>query len=251
MTPGDHIYRSGPRDNDLTYFRVVYKETDLHIGVRKDRFSTELVAQVQALVRDLRNQLDTYALADPEFIRTLAPHSPGASAPPVARAMAAAAAIAGVGPMAAVAGAFADRVGRQLARFSKEVIVENGGDIYLKSTRRRRIGVYAGDSPFTGRLAVEIPARLTPLGVCTSSGMVGHAFSMGRADAVVILAGTAALADAAATAAANLVTAPEQVDRATEFAMSLDGVMGALALKDQRLAAQGHIKLIPLDKAPG
>lgn len=248
MSPEEtHVYRLGLRGNDLVYFQAVYKETDLYIGLRKDRFSADLAARVRDLVRTLRDRLDAYAAVDPEFLRTLKPYPPSLSAPAIAREMAAAAGKAGVGPMAAVAGAFADRVGALLTRFSGEVIVENGGDIFLKSTRPRRIGVFAGDSPFTGRLAVEIPAHHTPLGVCTSSGTVGHAFSKGRADAVVILAATAALADAVATAAANLVAGPEHVDRATDFALSVEGVTGALAIKADRLAAQGHVKLVPVE----
>lgn len=251
MTESDRVYRLGLRENDLFYFQVVYKETDLYIGIRKDRFLPEIAARVDSEVHILRNQLDAYMRLDPEFFRTLRPYDPKPSAPPAALEMAAAARKAGVGPMAAVAGVFADHVGRELTRFSRDVIIENGGDIFLKSSRRRRIGIFAGDSPFSGRLAVEIPAHLTPLGICTSSGAVGHSFSMGKADAVVILAATATLADAVATAAANLVTGPEYVDRAVGFAMSIEGVTGALAIMGELLAAKGQIKLVPTDKAPG
>ncbi len=123
--------------------------------------------------------------------------------------MAAAAQTAGVGPMAAVAGAIAECVGRELLEFSPEVIVENGGDIFLKVSHRRTVGIFAGDSPLTGRIGIQIEARDTPLGVCTSSGTVGHSLSFGRADAVVVLAPAAALADAAATAIGNRVSRKE------------------------------------------
>lgn len=251
MPPSDRVYRLGLRENDLVYFQVVYKETDLQIGVRKDRFSPDLAARVDAGIRALRGELETYMRDDPEFFRTLRPYAPAPSAPEIAREMAEAGRKAGVGPMAAVAGVFAERIGRQLARFSRDVIIENGGDIYLKSTRRRRVGIFAADSPFSGRLAVEIPAHLTPLGICTSSGVVGHSLSFGKADAVVVLAASAALADAVATAAANLVTAPEYIGRATGFAMGIEGVTGALAIWDDRLSVQGEVKLVPVNEAPG
>jgi ApbE superfamily uncharacterized protein (UPF0280 family) len=241
----------GLRENDLAYFQVVYKETDLYIGVRSDRFTPELAKRTESLVRELRGRLERYIGEDPGFLHTLKPYTPAAAAPEIAHEMAAAARLAGVGPMAAVAGAFAARVGRELSRFSKEVLVENGGDIFLKSSCRRLIGVFAADSPFTGRVALEIPSNMTPLGICTSSGVVGHSLSLGKADAVVVLAASAALADAVATAAANLVSGPEEVYRATEFASQVPGVLGVLSIKGDRLAAWGKIKLVPVDAGHG
>jgi ApbE superfamily uncharacterized protein (UPF0280 family) len=88
----------------------------------------------------------------------------------------------GVGPMAAVAGAIAESVGKELLPYSDEVIVENGGDIFLKTSKERFIGVYAGKSKFTKKIAFSILPDETPLGVCTSSGTVGHSLSFGYAD---------------------------------------------------------------------
>ena len=107
---------------------------------------------------------------------------------------------AGVGPMAAVAGAIAECVGRELLAFSPEIIIENGGDIYLKCLKKRVVGIFAGKSPLTGKIGLEIDAKDTPLGVCTSSGTVSHSLSFGKADAAVAIAPSATLADAAATA---------------------------------------------------
>ena len=129
----------------------------------------------------------------------------------------------GVGPMASVAGAIAEFVGNELSAYSAEVIVENGGDIYLKSLEKRIIGVYAGESPLTGKLGLEIDGEDTPLGVCTSSGTVGHSLSFGKADAVIVLSKSATLADAAATAIGNLVAQPEDITRGVEFAEGTDG----------------------------
>jgi len=100
--------------------------------------------------------------------------------------------------MATVAGAMADLVSKDLLKLSKEVIVENGGDIYLASSRERTIGIYAGDSPFSLKIGIVISPDQTPLGVCTSSGTVGPSLSFGKANAVCILSKSSALADAAA-----------------------------------------------------
>jgi hypothetical protein len=126
------------------------------------------------------------------------------------------------------------------------VIVENGGDIYIRSGRVRKIGIFAGESPFTNRVALEIQPHQTPLGVCTSSGTVGHSLSLGRADAVVILAPSAPLADAVATAAGNLVQDERDLEKAVNFALGIKSVTGALAIKNDQLAAAGKIKLVPM-----
>ncbi|MCL6638098.1 MAG: UPF0280 family protein [Firmicutes bacterium] len=242
----ERFYREQYRQEDLLYFQVVVRETDLSIGVRRERFSPELARWVEGLVREQRSLLEEYIERDRIFLHTLEPHAVLPGAPPIAAGMARAASAAGVGPMAAVAGAFAQHVGRALAARSKDVIVENGGDIYLKSTRKRRIGIFAGRSPLSNRLALEVRPEDTPLGICTSSGTVGPSLSLGRADAAVILSPSAVLADAVATAAANLVRDPGDVERAAAFALKIEGITGAVIIKDDRLAACGNLKLLPL-----
>ena len=119
-----------------------------------------------------------------------------------------------VGPMAAVAGAIAEHVGKELLPFSREVIVENGGDIFLRIIKARSIGVYAGEtSPFSGKIGLEISPEQTPLGICASSGTVGHSLSFGGSDACIVLSHSTALADAAATAIANLIGYADDIPR--------------------------------------
>jgi ApbE superfamily uncharacterized protein (UPF0280 family) len=149
----------------------------------------------------------------------------------------------GVGPMAAVAGAVAEYVGRELLTFSPEIIVENGGDIFLKILRQRTVGIYAGDSPLTGKIGLEINPRETPLGVCTSSGTVGHSLSFGKADAAVIIAASATLADAAATAIGNRVNRPEDVAGAIQFGKGINGLKGIVIIIGESVGAWGDVKL--------
>ncbi|MEW6771796.1 MAG: UPF0280 family protein [Bacillota bacterium] len=238
-------YRALFQEDDLAHFEVKVKETDLHIGVRAERFDPDLVWLVEKTVKEERKRLEAYIEKDPVFLKTLVPHHLLPNAPTLAAAMADAAAAAGVGPMAAVAGAFADLVGRLLTRYSRDVVVENGGDIYLKSTRKRRVGIFAGESPLSNRVAIEIPPEMTPLGVCTSSGTVGHSLSLGRADAAVILAASATLADAVATATGNLVQTAADIEKALAFARTIPGVTGAVIVVGDHLAAWGKLKLVP------
>lgn len=148
--------------------------------------------------------------------------------------------------MAAVAGAYAETVGRELVKASREVIVENGGDIFLASRKKRRVGVFAGASPFSGKLAVEIEPTRTPLGICTSSGTVGPSLSFGRADAAMIVAVSAALADAAASAAGNAVVTVADIPKGIDAVCGLKGIHGVLIIKDDKMGAWGDIKLVPV-----
>lgn len=247
MTRGEErTYRLLNRQKDLAFFRVVVRETDLDIGVPEKKLNTVLVEKVRGKVLAVRKQLEDYLATDHRFIQAMSPYSPPPSAPEIALQMAREAAKAGVGPMAAVAGAFSEMVGRFLSLYTDEVIVENGGDIYLRSSRPRTIGIFAARSPFSNRIGLQIKPYQTPLGICTSSGVIGHSVSMGKADAVVVLAPSVPLADAVATAAGNLVKNSEEVQNAVEFALTVPGVRGALAIKGDKLSAAGDIEIKPI-----
>lgn len=238
-------YRLQHRQEDLIHFQVVVKETDLDVGVRKEIFNEELVRLVEKLVREYREEIESYIVKDPNFLKSLSPCALKPGAPPLAVAMAEAAKAAGVGPMAAVAGALSEAVGRNLLRRSRDVIVENGGDIYLRSRRIRTIGIFAGQSVFSQRVALEIHPGDTPAGICTSSGTVGHSLSYGCADAVVIVSSSAPLADAVATATGNMIRSYADLEQAVDFAVSIPDISGAMVIKDNKLAAKGNIKLVP------
>lgn len=246
MNYTERNYRLRHRQDDLIHFQVAIKETDLDIGVRKERFTPELVKWTESLIEECRQPLEDYIKKEPGFLKALTPYEVPKDAPDIVKEMADAGRMAGVGPMAAVAGAVSECVGRSLAKRSRDVIVENGGDIYLRTGKIRYIGVFAGESPLSNRLALEIRPENTPLGICTSSGTVGHSLSFGKADAVVILAPSTALADAVATATGNLVQNGGDLDKALEFAATIKGVSGVLIIKGDRLAAWGHIKLLPV-----
>jgi uncharacterized protein len=237
-------YRDWSKDRDLVSFNVMVKETDLYIRARR-----HLKNQAFEIVQRQRSSLENYIARHPGFLAALEPFPVGDDAPAIVRAMAEAAAKVNVGPMAAVAGAFAEFVGRDLLKYSPEVIVENGGDIFLKSTKSRLVGVYAGeDSPLTGRVALKIEPLDTPLGVCTSSGTVGHSLSFGKADAVVVLSRSTALADAAATAIGNIVKEETDVQKALDYARSVKGLVGAAVIINDKMGVWGKINLIRRDR---
>lgn len=237
-------YRHWIKDSSLIAFTVTVKETDLYIRARR-RLELEALASV---LRH-RTPLEEYIATHPSFLHSLEPITVEETAPHIVKEMAIAGEKAGVGPMAAVAGAIAEAVGRDLLTFTSEVIVENGGDIFLKITRQRLVGIYAGNSPLTGKIALKILPRETPLGVCTSSGTVGHSLSFGTADAAIALSPSAALADAAATALGNRVRTAEDIPQALKWAQSVPGLVGAVIIKDDKLGAWGKVRLVPVKTA--
>ena len=235
-------YRHWVKDNDLVSFQVVLKETDLFL-----RAQSNLKRETLRAIQECRASLERYVEFHPSFLTALEPIAVAEDAPEIVREMAEAGQRAGVGPMAAVAGAIAESVGRELMRFSPEVIVENGGDIFLSILKSRSVGVYAAQSPLTGKIALQIETEETPLGICTSSGTVGHSLSFGRADAVIAVSPSAAVADAAATAIGNLIKDVADIPKGIDFAQGIQGLTGVLIIKDDKLGLWGKVKICKVD----
>lgn len=234
-------YRNLVRTDDLVKFEVVVKETDLLVRAERN-FSQE----TRESVMKYRYQLETYIAMNPGFQQNLVPVADDPYAPEIIRQMIQTSQRAGVGPMATVAGAMADLVSKDLLRLSKEVIVENGGDIYLASSKERTIGIYAGDSPLSLKIGIVISPDETPLGICTSSGTVGPSLSFGKADAVCILSKSSAFADAAATAVGNVVKEKNDISLGLGKAREIDGVLGTLIIIQEKMGVWGKIKLTRL-----
>ena len=235
-------YRHWIKDKGLVSFNATVKETDLYIRARRN-----LRAKALEAIAKCRTPLEKYIESHPLFLSSLEPCSVDENAPSIVREMAQAAEIVGVGPMAAVAGAIAEAVGKSLLAYSPEVIVENGGDIFMQISKTSLIGIYAGESsPFTGKIALEIGPEETPLGICTSSETVGHSLSLGTADAIIVLSHSTALADAAATAIGNSVKIVEDITQVIERAQIINGLTGVVIIKDDKMGVWGKVKIISL-----
>lgn len=237
MSYQPRIYRKDSTSPDLVGFGVCVAQTDLYIQAE-----TDLTDEVLAAVRDARQEIETHIALRPEFATALRPLAPPSHATELMRAMYQASQRAGVGPMAAVAGAIAEFVGRRLLARSHQVIVENGGDIFLATHVPRVVAIHAGRSPLTGRLGLSIPGDQT-LGVCTSSGSIGPSLSTGQAQAAVVVADDTAFADAAATAIGNRVKGIEDCAAALDWVKRLEGVRGAVVIYEETLAVWGEFEL--------
>ena len=237
----ERVYRKTVNAGDLVSFNVMVKETDLWVSADKN-----LEKETRDLIFDYRYQLETYILSHPEFATTLLPFKEDAYAPPVVREMIDVTRDLGVGSMASVAGAIAQHVGYGLLRFTDQVIVENGGDIFLKANRPVTVSILAGSSPLSERFGLLIPENSMPMGVCSSSGTVGHSLSLGITDVVCLLSPSAARADGAATAIGNMVRIKKGIEKVADRASEIPGIVGGVIIVGDRMATWGDIELVEL-----
>jgi len=250
------FYRDLFKGNSLKFFNICVFETDLSIGVSENYCNFENSCNFESstentiiyrtalrTVRKYRQQIQEYIKIHPEFLTSLEPIVPKPGAALIVQKMCEAAQKASVGPMAAVAGAIAELTGYELLKYSDEVIVENGGDIFIKTGTARKIGIYAGNSPLSEKLALRILPEQTPAGVCTSSGTVGHSLSFGKADAVVIISRDTFLADAVATSTGNKVKTTDDIEYALNYASKIAGILGTVIIIGDKIGAWGDIEL--------
>jgi len=226
-------------------FEVKYLETDLWIGINTSSFKEEMKETAFNKVKELRTKLDAYILEEPFFKKSLKPFKPKETAPSEAKEMAAATEIAGVGPMAAVAGLFAREIGEILLQnFSiEEMVIENGGDIFALVKNELVLSVFAGESPLSERIGLVIPAKTGKIGICTSAGTVGPSLSFGKADAVVVICEDAVLADAFATAFGNKVKSPNDVEKVINQSEKYPEILSLLIICEDKIGIRGEYEM--------
>jgi hypothetical protein len=237
-------YRRRVRGDGVVSFPVSLKESDLLISVDRESYSPELPEYALSLLAGIRRELEQYITRDQKFRRALIPHPLLPGAPRIARLMAAAARRAGVGPMAAVAGAVSEVLGRKLLPMAKEIIVENGGDIYFHTQHPIRVGVFAGPSVLSNKVTLMVSSGSRGRGVCTSSSTVGPSLSFGCADAAVVISHSAALADAAASTLGNIVQGEEDISPALEKVHKIKGILGTAVILGDKLGVMGDVELV-------
>lgn len=239
-------YRQSISGDGLISARVCVGETDLHILA--DREVREVAYE---LIVRYRMQIEAHIAKEPLFLSSLVPLPQATVAPPIIREMLQAGIDAGVGPMAAVAGAMARYVGMGLvADGAEEIIVENGGDIFLHRHKDCIAAIFAGQSPLSYNVGIRIKRENMPCGVCTSSGTIGHSLSFGDADSVTVLADSVSLADAVATRLGNEVGrgrgGKDGVNRALKCASNFPAIRGVVVICNEVMGAAGDVELVRL-----
>ncbi|MDP2923524.1 MAG: UPF0280 family protein [Candidatus Omnitrophota bacterium] len=240
------FYRDWVRQKDLHLAHIMDKETDLQILTNKPIDKDFLKERI----RQYRWDIENYIIKERRFLTSLKPIEVELNAPEIVKEMTQAAKLANVGPMASIAGAIAEFLGKDLLEKGyKDVLIENGGDIFLATRKTRIIGIYAGKSKLWQNLSLKIKPKDTPLGICASSGTIGHSLSFGCADSVVILSKSASLADAVATATANRINSKEDLSSALDFSRSIKGICGAAIIFRNNLASWGKVEFVKFKNA--
>jgi ApbE superfamily uncharacterized protein (UPF0280 family) len=235
------FYRDWVKSKGLYQARIAVKETDLQILT--DKPVNEIF--VRERINLYRRDIEGYIAKDRRFLTSLKPLAVERNAPPIVRRMSGAAERVNVGPMAAVAGAIAEFLGKDLLRKGyRDIAIENGGDVFLAMRKACKIGIYGGGSGLFKGLSLKIKTEEMPLAICTSSGTVGHSLSFGSADSVTILSKDASLADTTATATANRVKSPQDLEKALDFARFIKGVSGVIIIAKKHLISWGRVELV-------
>ena len=237
----ERTYRNLIDSSELIPYRVVVKETDLMVYSE-----TKLVNETKELVLEQRGYVEAFINSHPEFATALVPWPYDGPAPGIIVNMLNAARNAGVGPMAAIAGAIAEQVGHGLLNRTNQVMVENGGDVYIKMSSSVTVGIFAGKSPLSLRVGLRLKTDLKPQAVCTSSGSIGHSLSFGKADAVCVVADSCANADAAATAIGNLIKSPADIENAIKAGRNMGELIGIVVILGEKMGMWGDLEVVSL-----
>ena len=235
----ERTYRSIINKDNLTSYNVRIAESDLFISS-----DTNLTDEALKSLSKHRLSLETYIKNHPDFRRSLLPLPQDDLAPPIIRDMLIKSKICGVGPMAAVAGAISEFVGYDLLKKTENIIIENGGDIFIKSKNKLIASVYAGESPLSYNVNFIVRPEETPLGICTSSATVGPSLSFGKADAVCVISQSATLADAAASAIGNKVKGKQDIKTVLDYGIKIPGVRGIIIICGKEMGVIGEVELV-------
>ena len=236
------------RKGRFNSFVVSYKQSDLWIGVNPIECTEKLKAFALDELKKLWDKIEGFICINPIIQKSLSPIKISESPPEEIIKMIESGNRAGIGPMSSVAGFFSQYIGKLIEEkfHPEEIIVENGGDIYLNVKKNITISIYAGKSPLSEKIAVKIPASQTPLGICTSSGKVGPSLSSGNADAVMIICTDTSLADAFATAFGNKVKTPADIESTLQETEKFAEILSAIIICDDKIGIRGKFEIVAL-----
>jgi uncharacterized protein len=221
----------------LSSFQLDFGQTHLKITADiscKEAALNELMSNYNLLV--------AYINKNPLFKTSYDPLNVNEDSPRIVKLMSESSKICNVGPMAAVAGAFSELIGQRIVtEGAYDVLVENGGDIYLNLKHSILVGIHSGPSPLSDKIGFKVKPKDTPCGICTSSATVGPSINLGKADSITVVAETAVLADAAATAVGNVVHNPKDIELGLSKGKEFAGVRGVVIIIGENIGVCGNI----------
>jgi len=237
------IYRNKISAEGKYSFRLDYKHSGLFIICDRD-----IGSELEEPVRSFYADIETVIAGWPTFEKSLVPLKARDHYPPVVKDMCLAGEVFNVGPMASIAGALCDHLAKSIGRRCNFLMIENGGDVYIKSSSPLEVGIFTKNSYFKDKLTLLIEVGQTPCGICSSSGSFGHSLSFGKSDLVTVLSGNAIQADAAATAIANTIKCEEDIDAAITRFKKYSQIKGLIIIKNKRIGLWGRLQLAPVQR---
>lgn len=227
----------------MNFSEIELDET--HIRLTSDLANHGLKRYIFSIRRDLKN----YILRNSDFSLSFEPVEVEEDAPLIVRTMAEASRVCDVGPMACVAGSIAQlSLDYLIDCGTKYSIVENGGDIALVNDEEVLCGIYSNNQVLGNNIAFSLKARRSPLGICTSSGKIGHSISFGDADSVCVISSSAAVSDGLATRIANEIRGPTSEDKIANGLECCEDYKeffdGALLISDGHVGSIGRLPKI-------
>jgi len=237
--PDRSIYRNNVKTREKYHWKIKYKYSDLLISSDKN-----IIKLVKEPLKEIYRYLYRCFKEDAAFLKSLSPVSARPGYPEIIKKMCLLSAEFNVGPMAAVAGTVNEFLSEKLNKYCGNLIIENGGDLYLKSKNDRILGIYVKNNYFRDGLSIRIKAENMPCGVCASSGTFGHSLSLGKCDLAVVVSKSAIIADAAATAVANSISSKDDILASIELFRNYRDIDGLLLIKDDKIGLWGSIELI-------
>ena len=230
------------------FFSSVHRESDLLVGVSHHSYHPHMESVCRKEQLRVYTMLSKHIARYPGFASSLdpLPIPEGGGLAHELETMYRSGSASGTGPMSSVAGLFAQSTGRAIGRSAGdqsaafEVMIENGGDLYVRNLEDLVVVVHAGDVALSGKLGLVIPPG--EWGICTSSGTQGHSFSMGKADALTIVSRDAPLADAWATALANQVKGREDILPLLEWVAEIPEILLCVVIAGGEMGIRGEIE---------
>lgn len=238
-------YRDRKTSDRFQFFTVQYMETDLWIGVDKESYAETMPEVIYRQVIQLRQEFNDYYRTDPGFFTSIKPVIPVKAANNYFSRMCKASSQTGVGPMAGIAGLFAEETGKQLLeKFSiRELVIENGGDCFISVQEPLIVHIFAGESPLSEKVGIIIQKGSSSLGICTSSGRIGHSKSFGKADAVMVVSPDTVLADQYATAICNRIQSREDIEKELNVVEQNDEIYAVAIIMENKIGYRGDFEM--------
>ncbi len=222
-------------------FQLLVQESDIRILTSEQ--DPSLNSKMLETLHNLRADIKAWIALHPQFRTSLTPLKLEVQAPEIIKRMYLGAQKAKVGPFAAVAGTIAQMLAK--AHVCPNLIVENGGDIYMYSEKDRVVALLA-DPKSSASIGLRFTVKDFPLALCASSATIGHSLSFGQGELAVVHSKDAALADAMATALGNKLKNANAVQSALDFGKNIQGIEGIFLQCGESIGIWGNMELVVL-----